>query len=105
MGRFYFKPAFSAPATVWPTSKFEWSFGSHAFGSEATCQVVKGTTTPGTVMSDAVSICELSAAKIKVTLAKAITSVDFFVVLNRASAWAGAGAISATLSSYALADI
>lgn len=105
MGRFYFKPAFSAPATVWPGSKFEYTFGTHAFGSEATCQVVKGTTTPGTTMSDAVSICLISSAKIKITLAKAIASVDFLVVINRASAWAGAGAISATLSSYSLGDV
>jgi hypothetical protein len=56
-------------------------------------------------MSDAVSICLISSAKIKITMAKAISSVDFFVVINRASAWAGAGAVSATLSSYSLADV
>jgi hypothetical protein len=105
IGRFYFQPNFKAPATVWPGSEFEYTFGTHAFGAEATCQVVKGTTAPGTVMSDAVSVCLISSAKIKITMAKAISSVDFFVVINRASAWAGAGTVTATLTSYALADI
>jgi hypothetical protein len=38
-------------------------------------------------------------------MAKAISSVDFFVVINRAANWQGEGAVSATLSSYLKADV
>jgi len=105
MGRFYFKPNFNSPATVWTGSVFEYTFGTHAFGSEATCQVVKGTTSPGTMFSDSVSVCEISSAKIKVTLAKAISSVDFFVVINRVAIWAGAGEVSGSVSAYTYGGI
>jgi hypothetical protein len=56
-------------------------------------------------MSDAVSICVIATSKIKITMAKAISSVDFFVVINRAANWIGGGVVSATLSSYSLGDI
>ncbi len=105
MGRFYFKPSFQSPATVWPGSIFEYTFGSHSFGSEATCQVRTGSTGPTGAMSDAVSICLISSSKIKVTLAKTISTVDFFVVINRASAWQGAGEVSGTVNAYSMADV
>jgi hypothetical protein len=105
MGRFYFKPAFKSTATIWPGSIFEYTFGTHAFGTEASCQIVHGTTGPTGTLCGAVSTCVISSSKIKITMAKAATSIDFFVVINRASNWVGGGEVSGTVSSYGMLDI
>lgn len=77
------------------------------FGTEAMCTVVtSGSSGPTTTSSDAVSKCEISSSTVKITLEKAISRVNFYVVLNRVAAYnGGAGTIDGTLSSYSLKNI
>jgi hypothetical protein len=66
---------------------------------------MQGTTSPTNTFSNVVSLCQISSSTIKITLGKSIDAVDFFVVINRASNWAGGGTITGTLSSYGMPNI
>jgi len=81
-------------------SVFAYTFGAYAFGTETVCQVATGSSAPSMTMSTGVSECTVSGSV--VTVKMAASSVDFFVVVNRAAKWDSTGShkITANLKNY-----
>jgi hypothetical protein len=105
MGRFFFRPSATGVSLYAAHSEFAYTFGAYAFGDESVCQVALSNaagTGPGMTLSSGASECTVSGSVVTVKLAA--SSIDFFVVVNRAAKWTNdataAGEITATLKNY-----
>ncbi len=103
-GRFYFEPKVNTPVKLYSgSSVLEYTFGSMDFGTGTVCQVKESyLNKPSDIkFSDSVASCQVSGAKVTVTLGKDLGSADFFVdILNTGAMISTDTTINGNLQNY-----